>query len=90
MPIAMKITFDDQGLINRLRQFPAEQNAALELGIADVAETVRARAVENAPVSEGQLRKSISVVQTGATAIVGPNVSYAAPVEFVTQSRYAC
>src|SRR3990167_8706388 len=84
----MKVTFDDRGLTERLRQFPGEAERAAEQGIADIAETVRAKAVEYAPVSEGTLRKSISVVQQGRTATVGPNTSYAASVEFGAKPHF--
>ena len=84
----MKVEFDDHGLRERLRAFPGEADRAAEQGIADIAETVRAKAVEYAPVSEGTLRKSISVVQQGRVATVGPNTSYAASVEFGSKPHF--
>ena len=77
MPVAMRVTYDDHGLADRLRQWPDVQREAIKAGLRDVADDVFAASQRNVPVDKGTLKKSGSVVETEGSITVGYNTPYA-------------
>lgn len=77
MPVSMRISYNDHGLADRLRQWPDVQREAIKAGLRDAADDVFAASQRNVPVDKGTLKKSGSVVETEDSVTVGYNTPYA-------------
>lgn len=83
----MNIHIDTSDVINKLGGMADNLSAGLYNALEKAGEIVRKDAVMNCPVDTGRLRSSITVNVEGNSAIIGSNLSYAAPVEFGTGSK---
>jgi HK97 gp10 family phage protein len=77
MPIRASVTFDDHGLIDRLRAFPGAAREAAQVALRDIGDDVYAVSQRNVPVDKGTLRASGNVRVDENEVTIGYNTPYA-------------